>query len=554
MVKHRATGIDFKYMIEEAGAWLGASYQAVNALNVFPVPDGDTGTNMDHTMQSAIKAMRSSNSPTATGEDSVSALAGAASQGALLGARGNSGVILSQMLRGLAMGLDGMERFGAAEYANALTLACEFAYRSVSQPVEGTMLTVIRMAAAKAKELADAGMPLETVVAEALEEAKIALRETPEMLPILKEAGVVDAGGQGLCLILEGALYGLRGELGKAAQQDLGHIEGHWIEKSKEAEDNTDEAGLGYCTEFTVEGRNLDSEKVRRQAMLMGTSVIVVGEETAIKVHLHTQDPDAALEYASSLGKLISKKVDNMEEQRRQFLHQPVQIAYRPQAKEYALSIAVIAVSPGPGLDQVFQGLGASVVPGGQSMNPAVQDILTAIETSGREQAILLPNNRNVVLTAGEAARLSSKSVVVVPTESIPEGISALMCFVPDEDMESNRRSMAEAVKKVITAEVTRATRDVTINQVKVQAGKPVGLLQGKLVAAGESDPGVVMQLLGKADLEEDALVTLYYGEDASASDAEAISREIVEAFPRVEVQVIYGGQPYYTYILSIES
>ncbi len=543
-MKHKATSTNFKDMIEEAGAWLSVSFQAVNALNVFPVPDGDTGTNMDHTMGSAIKAMRESK------ESSVSTLASSAAQGALMGARGNSGIILSQILKGLSKGLEGLESFAAPEFANALAMATESAYRSVSQPVEGTMLTVIRMAAAAAKEKAEAGKSLEEVVEAAVEEAKKALKGTPEMLPALKEAGVVDAGGQGLCLILEGILYGLRGELGKAVQQDLGGISGHWIEISAAGD------GLGYCTEFIVEALDLNSETVRSQAMDMGTSVIVVEDGATLKVHLHTFDPDTALEYASSLGKLVSKKVEDMDEQRKQFLSRPaITKEYTPSIPTGRVSaIAIIAVSPGLGLDQVFQGLGASVVSGGQSMNPSVQEILSSIEASGQEQVILLPNNSNVVFTAEEAARLSTKQVIVMPSKSMPQGISALVSFTPERDLEYNRQNMVEAIDNVITVEITRATRDATINQIKVQAGKPIGLLNDKLIATGESDAEVAIQILKYAGMDKGALVTIYYGSDASASDAEALSGEIMDAFPGVEIEVVYGGQPYYTYILSVES
>ena len=535
-MKHKATSANFKDMIEEAGAWLSTSFQEVNALNVFPVPDGDTGTNMDHTMGSAIKAMRGSK------DSRVSTLASSAAQGALMGARGNSGVILSQILKGLSKGLAGLESFEAPEFANALVMASESAYRSVSRPVEGTMLTVIRMAAAAAKEKAEAGRSLEEVVEAAVEEAKKALKSTPEMLPVLKEAGVVDAGGQGLCLILEGILYGLRGELGVAVQQDLGHIAGHWIDSSAGGD------GLGYCTEFIVEAPELNSETVRSQAMNMGASVIVVEDGARLKVHLHTFEPDAVLEYASSLGKLVSKKVEDMDEQRRQFLSRPAI------TKEYTPSIAIIAVSPGPGLDQVFQGLGASTVSGGQSMNPSVREILNAIEACEHDQIILLPNNRNVISTAEEAARLSAKQAIVVPSKSVPQGISALMGLTPERDLEYNRRNMAEAIANVITVEITRATRDATINQVKVQAGKPIGLLNDELIATGESDTDMAIQILKHAGIDKGALVTIYYGSDASASDADALSGEIMDTFPEVTVEVIYGGQPYYKYILSVES
>ncbi len=535
-MKYKATGTNFRDMIEEAGAWLRENYQAVNALNVFPVPDGDTGTNMDHTMKSAIEAISKLQ------DGNVSIIAGSVAQGALMGARGNSGVILSQMLKGLSKGLEGLESFGAKEFANALSLASENAYRSVGQPVEGTMLTVIRMAADAAKEKANAGNSLEEVVEAALDEAKRTLESTPEMLPVLKEAGVVDAGGQGLCLILEGALHGLRGDLRAAVQQDFGRISGHWIDSSAAGGD------LGYCTEFIVDVRGRDTGAVQDQVMEMGTSVIVVEEGSALKVHLHTFDPDAALEYASSLGELITKKVEDMDEQRRQFLRQPAK------AKEYETSIAMIAVSPGPGLDQVFQGLGASIVSGGQSMNPSVQEVLEAIEAGKQEQVIVLPNNSNVVFTAEEAARLSSKQVIVVPSKSTPQGISALMSFTPERDLEGNRSNILEAIENTTTGEITRATRDATINQLKVQAGKPIGLLNDELVAAGESDAEVAIQIIRKAGKDRDGLITLYYGSDVSASDAEALSHKIKDIFPEIEVDVLYGGQPYYTYIFSVES
>jgi len=532
-------GQSLKRVLQAAGRWLEKHAAAVNALNVFPVPDGDTGTNMLLTMNAALAEIE--RSP----EDSVSAIAQAVAHGALMGARGNSGVILSQILRGFARSLDGKEVFSTHEFAQAAQEASKTAYQGVVKPVEGTILTVIREVARAAQEAAAHTMDMVEVLSHVVETAKATNALTPELLPVLKEAGVVDAGGQGLVYLLEGALRYLRGES---------------VEVDTEMEAVVDlkstlgagEEGYGYDVQFLIKGEGLNVDEIRRTIDAMGESTLVVGDATTVKVHVHVHDPGIPISYGVSQGVISDVVVENMDEQYRGFVMEQPRTTV---ATEETTGIATVCVVPGDGLRRVFESLGVSaIVPGGQTMNPSTQEILEAIESVDADQVLVLPNNSNVILAARQACELSSKRVIVVPTKTIPQGISAMLAFNFQADLETNARRMEErATTEVQTIEVTRAVRSTQINGVQVTEGDVIGLLNDQLVAAGEDHHQVVLEVLRQASAEDYEVITIYFGQDATQEEADALVEQITQVYPNLETEVHEGGQAHYRYILSLE-
>lgn len=536
------SGIGLRRALEASTIWLERHVELINALNVYPVPDGDTGTNMLLTMRAALDELN--NSPSS----SVSAVAHTVSYGALMGARGNSGVILSQLFRGLARSLDEKETFTALELAQAMKEASATAYQGVIKPVEGTILTVAREAAEAAMAAAQERNDLIYVLERTVEEARHSVARTPSLLSVLAEAGVVDAGGQGLFVILEGALRFARGE-------EVG--EPSMIETATELEVPVEEE-YGYETMFVLHGENLNVDEIREAIAAMGESVLVVGDSKAVKVHVHTMEPGRPLDYAAKLGSLTQISVENLQEQYREFARRSEATApERPQPSSVAEElgdVAIVAVAPGEGLARVFESLGAStVVPGGQTMNPSTQEILEAIQSADAEKVIVLPNNVNVIMAAQQAGELSPKQVVVVPTKSIPQGVSALLAFNYQADLETNGQMMERAAHNVQTAEITTATRAVQINDVSVVKGEYIGLLDGELTASGSTLEEVVHEMLCQMKADEQEIITIYYGEGVADTEAERLADEIRASYPDQEVELINGGQPYYQYIISAE-
>ncbi len=538
----RCTGRELKSFLEAGTAWLEAHAANINALNVFPVPDGDTGTNMVLTMHAALEEIK------AVPDDSAAAVAHATAHGALMGARGNSGVILSQLFRGLASGLDGKAQFDGADFAAAFNEASITAYKGVIKPVEGTILTVGREAAEAAQAVVEEGqvdfLPvLERVVAA----AKDSVARTPLLLDVLRDAGVVDAGGQGLFVILEGGLKHMRGEPVEAleAVEEMAlPVEGVTSEREKE---------WGYCTEFMIKGQDLNLEEVKERMIAWGDSVLVVGDEHTTKVHVHTFRPGEVIGYASSKGTLHDIKIDNMQDQHREYLVMAEEATPVPSAEEMS-GIATVVVASGAGLRRVFESLGVgTIVPGGQTMNPSTQELLQAIEKAGSRDVIVLPNNGNVLLAAQKARELSQKNVVVVPSETIPQGISALLSLNYRADLEKNAQAMEKAAQSVQTAEVTRAIRSVKINGLEVEEGEIIGLLNGDLTASGKTVEEVVSQILEHMDAAQYEIITVYYGEDATQSQAQDLVRDMKEKYSEQEWEIIDGGQPHYSYIISAE-
>src|SRR5437773_643685 len=547
MAALKATGVDgqlFKRALLGSLNWLAANHEEVNRLNVFPVPDGDTGTNMLLTLQSAVEDVKESNAA------EVSKIAKLASHGSLMGARGNSGVILSQIFRGFARAVEGKSSLTPAELAAAFEEAANAAYRAVNKPTEGTILTVAReagRAAATAASGPDATVP--RVIAAAAAGARAAVLKTPSQLQILRDAGVVDAGGFGLQLILEGMLKTF--EESDASFAALTDVKKPAAMPAAQVALDLPEGGWGYCTEFLIEGTNLDTELIRGQIESLGNSVLVVGEPELVKVHVHTDDPTSVINLAGGYGKLLKLNVGDMSTQHRRIVDTEggtATSAPRPNG------IGLVAAVAGKGLVDIFRGLGVdAIIQGGPTMNPSTQDMLTAIESVPYEEVFLLPNNGNVVAAAKQVTGLTSKKVHVIETHSVPQGVSAVVAFRPERPANENLRAMKAEAERVQTIEVTHAVRDTRSNGVKVKKGDVIGLINDRLEFAGDDYAEVVNKALSKLGPDAYELVTVYRGEQASDAELARLESEIRTNYPGLEVEVQQGGQQHYPFILSVE-
>ncbi|HEX7363845.1 MAG TPA: DAK2 domain-containing protein [Dehalococcoidia bacterium] len=538
------TGQEFKDMFAAGSSWLEKTVPDINAINVFPVPDGDTGTNMFLTMRSVMEeADRVS-------DNSVASVAKAMAQGALMGARGNSGVILSQFFRGLAKGLDDKETINGSDFAAALAEASRAAYKGLSQPVEGTMLTVIKDASKVAEEVAKTDGDNLTKVAEAaVNEARDSVSRTPNLLPVLREAGVVDAGGQGIYVLLEGVLRYLEGsaeEMRYRRPQMVAAQTPAAAEASPLAVER--EEPYGYCTNFLLQGHKLDPDKIRKRLENKGQSLVVVGDEATIRVHIHTYDPGSIIRFATSLGTLHQLQVQNMDDQHVGFVE--MQKDRLP-----SLEISVVSVAIGSGMKEVFRSLGAAaIVSGGQTMNPSVQELLQAVESVPSQKVILLPNNKNIVLAASQVHSLTTKEVAVIPSRTMPQGIAALIAFNYEGGMEENVQSMNEAIAAVKTVEITRAARATQLQGLKIKNGQFIAIIDDdNLVAAGDDLNVVLFEGINKAGIGSAEVVTVYHGEDIESSQAEQLAAQLRTKYDDKQVEVVSGGQPNYSYVISLE-
>ena len=542
MASRRPVGVDgplFKQALLGSLSWLSANHEEVNRLNVFPVPDGDTGTNMLLTLQSAVEDIKESNAA------EVSKIAKLASHGSLMGARGNSGVILSQIFRGFARAVEGKSELTPRELAAAFEEAANAAYRAVNKPTEGTILTVAReagRAASTAASDADASVP--GVIAAAAAGARAAVIKTPSQLQILRDAGVVDAGGFGLQIILEGML--------KTVEQD----ESFKIETPAGAPRpaqvvlDLPEGGWGYCTEFLIEGNKLDVDRIRGEIEAMGNSVLVVGEPELVKVHVHTDDPTAVITHAGRFGKLLKLNVGDMSTQHKRIIDSEAAAGRPPRSN----GVGLVAVVAGSGLVDIFRGLGVdAIVEGGQTMNPSTQDMLTAVDGVPYNEVVLLPNNGNVILAASQVPSLTKKEVHVIETHSVPQGVAAVVAFRPDRNAAENVAAMKAEAARVQTIEVTHAVRDTRSNGLKVRKGDVIGLINDKLEFAGTDYAEVVNKALGKLGPDAYELVTVYRGQGASDDELANLESAIKANFPGLEVEVQQGGQQHYPFILSVE-
>ena len=530
-------GQELKQLFTASTAWLERHAAYVNSLNVFPVPDGDSGTNMLLTMQAAIKEIA------ASPEHSAGVISKALSHGALLGARGNSGVILSQIIRGMSRAIEKKDTITASDFAAAMVEGARTAYKGVVKPVEGTILTVCRESADAATIAAAQSEDLRLVLTRTVEAARMSVIKTPMLLPVLKEAGVVDAGGQGLLVILEGALKYLNGESMELSASGGG---------AQSLEQISREEGWGFDIQFHIRGNELDVDGIRDQIASMGESALIVGDSSLIKVHVHAPTPGAILDYGCSIGVITNVIVENMQEQYIDFM--TGQTSRPSVTSEEIVGIGTICVAPGAGLARVYESLGVGkIVSGGQTMNPSTEDFVKAVEAIKSQQVIILPNNKNIILAAEQAKTLSKKNVVVVPTKTIPQGIAALLAFNYQSDLETNLKAMERAAKHIRTLEITIATRSVTLDGIEVKEGNCIGLIDDELAGAGENRATLTLELLEKIGAKDSEIITLYYGDTISARDAEALAEQIRRVFPSQEIEIINGGQPHYHYIISVE-
>lgn len=534
---------------------LEAKKEWINELNVFPVPDGDTGTNMTMTIMSAANEVGALVNP------GMDQLAKAISSGSLRGARGNSGVILSQILRGFSRSVSGFEELDAMIIAAAMGKGVETAYKAVMKPKEGTILTVAKEAAAKAAELAPEAEDLETFFAEVFAHAEATLAKTPEMLPVLKEAGVVDSGGQGLLEVLRGAIDGYLGKEVDYSQFTSGQTGSAVTKISPQAEADIK---FGYCTEFIILLNNplKDNEESEFKRFLnsIGDSIVLVADDEIVKVHVHTNHPGQAIERALTYGSLSRMKIDNMREEHQEKLIKDAQKVAKEQADAEAAKIpprevGFISVSAGDGLTDIFKELGVDyLIEGGQTMNPSTEDMLNAIDKVNAKTIYIFPNNKNIILAANQARDLTEdKNIVVVPTKTVPQGISAAISYVPEKSAEENLEGMMEAVSAVKTGQITYAVRDTRIDEKEIHEGDMMGIGDSGMLAVGKDMAEVAMETVRKMADEDSEIISIYYGAEVSEEEAEELSSQIEEAFPDCDIEVNYGGQPIYYYIISVE-
>lgn len=537
---------EFKEALISASNFLEINKEHVNDLNVFPVPDGDTGTNMSKTIKSAVKQVIASDAK------ELGALAGEMSRGALMGARGNSGVILSQLFRGFADGLKGQEVLTVPVLASAMKSASEMTYLAVMKPTEGTILTVGRESADFAVKHAKKYNDLILFSEAVLEKAKESLANTPNLLPVLKEAGVVDAGGQGLVTIMEGALKALKGEAVLGAAEEASS---QGKEKIERKEISTDDIKFGYCTEFIVNTKSNHVEDLKADLIPRGDSLIVVGDDSMIKVHVHTNDPGLAIQSALNYGFLKDIKVDNMRLQHSERLFTDYEVeASNAAAPEEMKPYGFVSICAGKGIEEIFRQVGVDyLVTGGQTMNPSTEDILDGIHRVNAEHIFVLPNNSNIFLAAEAAADISDKEVTVLKTRSIPEGINACVHFMPDKGVEENVASMMEAVEDLTTGQVTYAVRDTEMDGIAIKKGDYIGLSGKKILAKGQSINETTIEMIEKMVDDDATFVSLYAGEDVSEEDAEVLEESLEEAFPDMDVEILRGDQPIYYYLISVE-
>ena len=519
--------------------------EEVNELNVFPVPDGDTGTNMSLTMKSAVKQILDLE------EYSAGKVAVAASTGSLMGARGNSGVILSQLFRGFANGLKDKETADTIDLAEAFKLASDTAYKAVMKPTEGTILTVARGCAEYALILAKDEKDIIIFMEKVIQHGNDVLNKTPDMLPVLKQAGVVDAGGKGLICVLTGAYNAITTK----EEITFETFEPQVVEHKPILQDiETGDIEFGYCTEFMINADGEHYEEFRQELTKFGDSLMVVEGEGLIKVHVHTNNPGEVLEKALTLGELNDIKIDNMRYQHSHIIASEYYAKTKEHKEKPAKKFSFITVSIGEGIDTVFNELNVDyIIPGGQTMNPSTEDILNAIEEVNGESIIILPNNGNIVLAADQAKELSDRNVYVFPTKTIPEGITALLSFDPEIGIEENLENMEEAIANVRTAQVTYAVRDTDINDTKIKKDDIIGISMGEIVSIGSNTQEVAFDLMKNIIDEDSSLITIFYGNGIEEEEATELSQKIEEEFDDFDIEVVFGGQPLYYYIFSIE-
>ena len=535
-----------------------AKKEYINELNVFPVPDGDTGTNMSLTIMSAAKEV------TALGQTDMKSLAKAISSGSLRGARGNSGVILSQLLRGFTKALRDEEEINVRNLAAACERAKETAYKAVMKPKEGTILTVARGIAEKAQLLAEETDDLEVFIPALIEEGDTVLAKTPDMLPVLKEAGVVDSGGQGLMEVIRGAYDAFLGK--EIDYSSLTSPAGSTAKPTVTASDSSADIKFGYCTEFIIltekDFTEKDEHAFKAYLESIGDSIVCVADDDVVKVHVHTNDPGLAIQKGLTYGQLSRMKIDNMrEEHQEKLIRDAEKVAQQQKEEEQKTSseprkeMGFITVSIGEGLNEIFRELGADyIIEGGQTMNPSTEDMLNAAEHVNADTIFILPNNKNIVLAANQAKDLiKDKNIVVIPTKTVPQGITAIISFMPEADAAANEEAMLEAIRNVKSGQVTYAVRDTRIDDKEIHEGDIMGIGDLGILAVGTEIEETAKEMLAQLVDDDSELISLYYGEEVNEEDAEKFAAEIEAAYPDVDVDSHYGGQPIYYYVLAVE-
>ena len=542
----------FRDMVRVATHRLGRNAEFINSLNVFPVPDGDTGTNMNLTIESGAKAVAQNNS------DSVGDLTESLAKGMLMGARGNSGVISSQLFRGVYKATQGMKTLNAQELANAFSNGVATAYKGVMKPVEGTILTVARIGAQEGANKANETDDVAEVMKAIVEGAKRALKSTPDLLPVLKQVGVVDSGGQGLLFIYEGFLEGLLGEeFADRYQPDEGEMDemiNAMHHQSVQSQLSTKDIANGYCTEIMVDltadvpaKKTFNLDEFREHLSKLGDSLLAVSDEEVAKVHIHTEQPGAVFAYGSQFGQLGKIKIDNMRIQ-----HET--IVNNNEENQESVDFAVIAVASGNGIRKLFESEGVNrIISGGQTMNPSTQDIIDSIKKSGAKKAIVMPNNGNIIMAAKQAAEVSDIPVGIVPTKTISQGLTAMLSFDPDDSLDDNVANMTDALDTVVSGEVTKANRDTTINDIAIHQGDFLGIVDGDIKVAA-SDLIVAASSMIEKMLDEDSeIITVMYGRDSNKKEAQKLVDELKKKHDDLEFEVHDGGQPVYNFLISVE-
>ena len=538
----------FRDMVRVATHRLGRNAEFINSLNVFPVPDGDTGTNMNLTIESGAKAV--SENPS----NSVGDLTESLAKGMLMGARGNSGVISSQLFRGVYKATQGMQTLNAQELANAFSNGVATAYKAVMKPVEGTILTVARVAAQEGANKANETDDVEEVMKAIVEGAKAALKTTPDLLPVLKQVGVVDSGGQGLLFIYEGFLEGLLGEdFADRYQPDEGEMDemiNAMHHQSVQSQLATQDIDHGYCTEIMVDltdKKPFNLEEFRDHLSKLGDSLLAVSDDEVAKVHIHTEHPGAIFEYGSQFGQLGKIKIDNMRIQ-----HET--IVNNNEEQQESVDFAVIAVASGNGIRKLFESEGVNrIISGGQTMNPSTQDIIDAIKKSGAKKAIVLPNNGNIVMAAKQAAEVSDIPVGIVPTKTISQGLTAMLSFDADDTLENNVDNMTDSLEDVVSGEVTKANRDTTINGIEIHENDFLGIIDGDIQVAEKDLVQSTVDMVEKMLDEDSEIITVMFGRDSNKEEATQVVSALEEKHDDLEFEVHNGGQPVYNFLISVE-
>lgn len=557
MTQHELDGRAFVQMVSMGAQYLQQTANQVNALNVFPVPDGDTGTNMSLTLTSGVEEMN--RKQTAKIDEAASAL----SRGLLMGARGNSGVILSQLFRGFAKGVEHKATISARDFAQALQQGVDTAYKAVIKPVEGTMLTVAREAAKCGVNRSKYVTDIVELMDHILDAAERSLQETPEMLPVLKQTGVVDAGGQGLVYIYEGFVASLKGDPVPEQRRETVSIDtltelAH--RQSAQSQLSTEDIKYGFCTEFIIQtlpeklaNHPYDEEAFRQWLSEHGDSLLVVQDDDLIKVHIHTEEPLKLIEYGSTYGDIRTAKIENMREQHRAIVETDTDMSLaenRSEMKRYG----IVAVAMGEGIADIFRSLGVDeVITGGQTMNPSTEDIVKALHNIRAEQYIILPNNGNVVMAAEQASEVHERPVIVIPSKTVPQGLAAMLAYDQETSLEANRKAMIESIRGVKTGQVTYAVRDSEVDGFKIKQGDFLGIADGKIIATATNVLDTSQKLLQEMIDDETEIITVFYGKETEKDQVDQLEQFLTARFTEIDVEVHDGGQPLYYYLFAVE-